>query len=111
MASTEFLNSRKAKIIIGGSIVIGVVGPLPKWFLARLNPPSSPNPWDPYFREARTIAFRPVSVFVYLAVCATILFWASRPPVKQEQENTKLTVIAIMVVSIECFLLSWILGV
>jgi hypothetical protein len=109
---TSFLASRKSKIVLVGSAIIGAAAPLLGHFLERLKTKSSePNPWAPYFARGRTLVFHPVSLLIFFAVCGALLFWAFRPPANKRQEDTKLVIMAVVIVSLEGFLISWILGV
>jgi hypothetical protein len=58
MTSTEFLASRKSKIVLVGSAIIGAAAPLLGHFLERLKTKSSePNAWAPYFARETDIRF------------------------------------------------------
>jgi len=111
MTSTVFLASRKSKIVLVGSAIIGAAAPLLGRFLERLKPKASePNPWAPYFARATAFASHPVFLFVYFVVCTTMVFWACKPPSHKGQENTKLALMAMVIVSLEGFLMYWIFG-
>jgi hypothetical protein len=112
MMSTVFLASRKSKIVLVGSAIIGAAAPLLGHSLERLQLKSSePNPWAPYFARLTAFVSHPVFLFVYFVVCATMVFWACRPPANRGQESTKLALMALVIISLEGFLMHWIFGV
>jgi hypothetical protein len=111
MTSTAFLASRKSRIVLVGSAIIGAAALLLGHLLERLKTKSSePNPWAPYFARERAFLFHPASLFVYFAVCAAIVSWSCRPPAHKGQENTKLALMAMIIISLEGFLTHWIFG-
>ncbi len=112
MTSTVFRAPRKSRIVLAGSAIVGVVAPLSNAFLlGRLKPsPSPPNPWAPYFARAAAYTSHPVFLFIYLGICGAIVFWAFRPTAHKGQENLKLALMAMVIISFESFLIHWISG-
>src|SRR5271157_4915219 len=109
--STSFLASRKARIVLIVSLLLGVVDVLliitvgPTHFRA-----SPTNPWHPYFVAFRALMYRPVVLLAYSALLGSVLYWAAQPPTSRRQENTKLAVLALVAVSLESLLISWSFG-
>lgn len=105
-----FLWSPKARLAWAICAAFGILDSLCVYFMRdtlRNGLKHLPEPIAPDYARFHAFWYGGSGFLLLVAIAATIIYWASRPPRTEVQESTKLVLLIMAVVSLEAWLLGW----